>query len=136
MRLMFMGLFRTGLIAQSLFYVASGINHFWHERFYLHIMPDHYSHPEALVQISGGTEILGGIGLLVPATRRSAAAGIALMLIVFFDVHQYMLLHPERFPEIPRWVLWARIPLQVVLIAWALRYTRTLERQPVNLGGR
>ena len=119
---------RLGLLTQSLFYVASGINHFWHKGFYLHIMPDHYSNPEALVRLSGLAEILGGLGLLVPATRRTSAAGIALMLVVFFDVHQFMLRHPERFPEVPRWILWARIPLQFAFIAWAWSYTRSSNR--------
>ncbi len=119
---------RVGLIVQSLFYVASGVNHFRHEAFYLRIMPDHYAHPLPLVQLSGVAEILGGMGLLLPATRRFSAAGIALMLVVFFDVHVYMLRHPGRFPEAPEWLLWVRIPLQFVLIWWALIYARRDER--------
>ena len=115
---------RIGLLVQSLFYIAGGINHFVHKSFYLHIMPDHYSNPEALVKLSGVAEVLGGLGLLVPATRRFSAVGIALMLVVFFDVHQYMVRHPERFPEVPQWILWGRIPLQFVLIGWALHYAR------------
>jgi uncharacterized membrane protein len=115
---------RLGLIAQAFFYVASGINHFWHQNFYLHIMPDHYSYPLALVRLSGVAEIFGGLGLLVPATRRFSAVGIALMLVVFLDVHLFMLRHPARFPEAPAWVLWVRIPLQFVLMAWALYYAR------------
>jgi uncharacterized membrane protein len=116
---------RISLAAQSLFYVGAGINHFWHPDFYCRIMPDHYAHPLALVRISGAAEILGGLGLLPRATRRASAYGIALMLVVFLDVHQSMLRHPERFPEIPEWGLWARIPLQFALIAWALRYGRS-----------
>jgi uncharacterized membrane protein len=115
---------RLGLIAQAFFYAASGINHFWHEHFYLHIMPDHYTHPLALVRLSGVAEILGGLGLLVQATRRFSAIGIAVMLVVFFDVHFFMLRHPARFPEVPLLVLWVRIPLQFVLTAWALYYAR------------
>jgi uncharacterized membrane protein len=95
-------------------------------------MPDHYTHPGALVDLTGVAEIAGGVGLLVPATRRSAAVGIAAMLVVFLDVHQYMLRHPERFPEIPKWTLWARIPLQFALIAWALHYARRGETDGVS----
>jgi len=87
-------------------------------------MPHHYSHPLALVGLSGVAEVFGGLGLLLPATRRFSAVGIALMLVVFFDVHVFMLRHPARFPEAPVWVLWVRIPLQFVLIAWALYYAR------------
>ncbi|MGA2251877.1 DoxX family protein [Terracidiphilus sp.] len=105
-------------------YVLGGINHFWHTGFYVHIMPDHYAHPEALVLASGAAEIFGGIGLLVPATRRFSAAGIVLMLMVYFDVHLFMLTHAGRFPEVPVWILWARIPLQFALIVWALMFLK------------
>lgn len=116
---------RISLVAQSLFYVGAGVNHFWHQRFYRDIMPPHYTHPDGLVALSGVAEILGGLGLLVPATRRASAIGIAAMLAIYFDVHIHMLRHPESFPEFPRWGLEARIPLQFLLIAWALRYART-----------
>lgn len=115
---------RASLAVQCALYVASGINHFWHEGFYLHIMPDHYAHPLALVRLSGVAEILGGLGLLVPVTRRFSAVGIAAMLVVFFDVHFFMVRHAARFAEVPAWVLWARIPLQFLLIAWALYFAR------------
>jgi uncharacterized membrane protein len=76
------------------------------------------------VQLSGIAEIAGGLGLVLPATRRFSAAGIVAMLVGFLDVHQYMLRHSELFPDVPLWILWARIPLQLVLIAWALDYVR------------
>ena len=115
---------RASLIAQASLYFLGGVNHFWHPAFYLHIMPDHYAHPEALVRASGAAEIFGGIGLLVPTTRRVSAAGIIIMLLVFLDVHQFMLTHHRRFPEVPLWLLWARIPLQFALVAWASIYLR------------
>ena len=114
----------TSILLQSLFYVMSGVSHFWHPNFYLQIMPDHYSHPDTLVRISGAAEILGGIGLSIPATRRVAALGIIVLLVVFLDVHQFMLSHAERFPQLPKWMLWARLPVQAILIAWAWRYAQ------------
>jgi uncharacterized membrane protein len=114
----------VGLIVQSLVYVAAGINHFWHSGTYVAIMPPHYSHPLGLVQVSGAAEILGGIGLLVPRSRRFSAWGIIAMLVVYFDVHLYMVMHADRFPQVPVWVLYARLPLQLVLIAWVYAYAR------------
>lgn len=106
-----MGFFRrAGLVVQSLFYIGSGINHFLHAEFYRRIMPDHYAHPNALVGLSGVAEIAGGLGLLVPAARRLSAGGIMLMLLVFLDVHLFMLRNPERFPAVPSWVLWLVFP--------------------------
>ena len=115
---------RLSLTAQAALYVLAGINHFWHPTTYLHIMPDHYVHPASLVYASGAAEIIGGIGLLIPATRRFSAAGIMFMLLVFLDVHVFMLLRHDWFPDVPVWLLWARIPLQFVLIAWASMYFR------------
>jgi uncharacterized membrane protein len=126
------GAARAGFIVQSLFYVATGVNHFWHEHLYLHIMPDHYTHPLMLIQLSGAAEILGGLGLLLPLTQRFSAVGIAIMLVIFFDVHIFMLRHPARFPEVPAWLLWARIPLQFLLIAWALYYARRDGHSPAE----
>jgi uncharacterized membrane protein len=112
------------LYAQALLYVASGVNHFWHRELYVRIMPDHYARPDVLVELSGVAEMVGGAGLLIPATRRVSAVGLAAMLLTFLDVHVYMLRHSERFPGVPVWMLWARVPLQGLLIAWALHYAR------------
>jgi len=127
-------LHRIGLFAQSLLYLVSGINHFAHESFYLNIMPDHYASPDAWVRLTGAAEILCGIGVLVPFTRRFAAGAIMLMLVVFLDVHLFMLRHAERFPTVPLWVLWIRIPLQFVLIWWTWSYARRdTTKQPSQL---
>ena len=101
----------------------AGANHLWHPATYLAIMPDHYSHPGFWVAFTGAAEIAAGLGLLLPQTRRAAAVGIILMLLVYFDVHLFMLRHAhDRFANLPHWALVARLPLQLVLIAWAARY--------------
>lgn len=110
------------LAVQSLFYVAAGINHFWHSRVYVAVMPDHYSHPYGLVLLSGAVEIVLGLGLMLKQTRRVSAFGLIGMLVVYFDVHVFMLGNPQRFPAIPFWVLEGRIPLQFLLIGWAANY--------------
>jgi uncharacterized membrane protein len=115
---------QVGLVVESLFYVAAGSNHFLNPAFYIHIMPDHYSNPATWVAVSGAAEIAGGAGLLFPITRRAAAIGIAAMLVVFLDVHIFMLMHPDRFAGFPEWGLWLRLPIQGLLIAWALIYAR------------
>lgn len=124
--------YRVGLVMQAIFYVVAGVNHFWHTAMYVSIMPPHYTHPVGLVQLSGVAEILGGIGLLVPWSRRVAAWGIVAMLVVYFDVHVYMAMHADRFATIPAWVIYARLPLQFLLIAWAGVYAgRTADVQRV-----
>ena len=117
--------YHVGLFAQSLLYTLAGVNHFWHPHTYLAIMPAHYTHPAFWVAATGLAEIAGGIGLLLPSTRRAASIAIILMLIGYFDVHWYMLQHAaDRFSSLPHWALVARLPLQIVLIAWAWVYAR------------
>jgi uncharacterized membrane protein len=80
-----------------------------------------------LVAVSGFFEILGGVGLLVPRTRRAASFGLVLLYLSVFPANVNMLLHPEQWPGIPVWSLWARLPFQVLFIAWALWVGKTGE---------
>jgi uncharacterized membrane protein len=76
--------------------------------------------------VSGVFEILGGVGLLVPATQRLAAWGLVALYVAVFPANVNMALHriPLGKMEMPVWALWARLPLQGVLIAWAFWFTR------------
>ncbi len=122
---------KIGRTLMGAMYVVAGLGHFVATRVYLRLMPDYLPAHRGLVLLSGGCEICGGVGLLMPQTRRFAAYGIAGMLVVFFSVHIWMIQHhADRYGSIPLWMLWARIPLQFALIAWALRYAgpeRSLE---------
>ena len=78
-----------------------------------------------LVAISGACEILGGLGLLVPATRRWAAWGLVALFVAVFPANVNMAIHRLPFGKfpVPGWALWARLPLQAVLVAWAWTLT-------------
>ena len=58
------------------FFVAGGVNHFLKADFYLSMMPPWVPAHVLLVQVSGVFEVLGGIGVLVPATRSLAGWGL------------------------------------------------------------
>jgi uncharacterized membrane protein len=69
--------------------------------------------------MSGICECLGGIGVLISPLRRLAAAGLVALLLAVFPANLDMALHAGRYSDIaPAWVLYARLPLQLVLIAW------------------
>ena len=114
----------VGLWGMGLFYVVAGFAHFLRPEMYVRVMPSYIPWALAMVYISGVAEVLGGIGVLVPRTRIFAAWGLVLMLISFLPVHVNMCLHPSRFPEVPLWVIWLRLPLQLPLIVWAWWYAR------------
>lgn len=115
---------RIGRLVMGAFYISAGISHFVLTRFYQRAVPDYLPAHRAIVLISGVAEIAGGTGVLIPRTQRAAAWGLVAMLIAVYPANLWMAQHPERFPMIPTWALYARLPLQLPLIAWAWWYTR------------
>ena len=103
------------------FFLAAGANHFRAPEFYLQMMPPWLPWHPALVQVSGRAEMLGALGVLVPATRRLAGWGLNVLLVAIFPANLQMALTGVQPAGLhaPAWVLWARLPLQAVFIAWA-----------------
>lgn len=108
-------------------FMLAGANHFRIPAFYRPMMPPGLPAPEALIAISGICEILGGLGFLMPRTRRIAGIGLILLLIAVFPANVKMARHPEQMPSVhlPPVLLWLRLPLQGVLIAWVWWSLRT-----------
>lgn len=123
---------KAGRLVFGLVFVGAGVAHFAVSGAFLSIVPDYLPDPRALVRISGLAELAGGVGVLLPPTRRPAAWGLFVLLIAVFPANFWMAQHLERFPSIPPWLLWARLPLQLPLLAWAWQYTGREERQPIQ----
>ncbi len=111
----------TLLYIMAALYVVAGVNHFVNPRMYLKIMPPYLPAPAALNYAAGAAEMLLGVMLLFPTVRPLAAWGIIALLIAVFPANLYM--YQRGFRGIPRWALLLRLPLQLVLIAWAWWYT-------------
>ena len=103
----------------ALFFIVAGANHFRSPALYLSMMPDWLPWPHAANVVSGLGEILGGIGLLVPAARSAAGWGLLLLLAAVFpaNLHVALLGHMPGFSYSPA-TLWIRLPFQGVLMAW------------------
>ena len=110
------------LYLMSFMYILAGIMHFVKPKMYMRIMPRYLPAHKQLVLLSGLAEILLGIGLLSTSTRNASVYGIVIMLLIFLLVHFYMLSSKKAAAGISRWILIARIPLQFVLVWWALFY--------------
>jgi uncharacterized membrane protein len=82
-------------------------------------MPPYLPWHNPLVALSGAAEVLLGALALVPQWRRGTGWGLIVLLIAVFPANLHMALHTDRFPRIPAWLLWLRLPFQGVLIAWA-----------------
>lgn len=111
-------------------YVVAGVLHFLLPEWYVQIVPPVLPAPLTLVYLSGLAEVAVGIGVLVPQTRRLAAWATVGLLIAIFPANIYMATHGIVIEGVPGGgdpsavVRWARLPLQGVLILWALWYTR------------
>lgn len=106
----------------ALLFVLSGFNHFFSAQFYLHIMPSYLPWHLLLVYLSGVCEIVLGVLLLMPKLTRLAAWGLIALLLAVFPANIHMVMNHALYPEYSLLALWARLPLQFVLIAWAYWY--------------
>jgi uncharacterized membrane protein len=111
-------------------YVVAGALHFVVPELYVQIVPPVFPARLALVYLSGIAEIAVGVGVLLPRTRRLAAWATVAVLVAVFPANVYMATHGVVVEGLPgggdpsALVRWGRLPLQGVLILWALRYTR------------
>ena len=82
------------MVVAAVSYIVAGALHLIEPEPYLRIMPSYIPWHPAMVRISGFFEILGGLGLLVPATCRTAAWGLVALLIAVFPANLYMAMYP------------------------------------------
>lgn len=107
-------------------FVFAGVMHFVIPGAYERIMPPWLPWHRALVLLSGVCEIAGGVGLLARRTRRAAGIGLALLLVAVWPANVQMLLNARAAGASPlaEALLWARLPLQLLLVWWVLRASR------------
>ena len=110
--------------ALAVFFIGSGVNHFVIPKTYEQIVPPGLGDPAMLVRVSGVAEIAGGVGVLLPRTRWLAGLGLIALLAAVFPANVYMAQNPAKFEKIPSWALYARLPLQPLMMWWAWRATK------------
>jgi uncharacterized membrane protein len=102
-------------------FIGAGLMHFLKPEPYESIVPDALPAHRELVYASGVAEMLGGAGVL--SSRAAPWAGwwlIATMLAVF-PANVAMAVDAERFRSLPEPLLWARLPIQALIIFWIWR---------------
>ncbi len=114
---------KIGNYLMGVLYVFAGINHFLHSDFYIKMIEGFLPKAALLVQLSGVAEIVLGIGVLIPSSRRISAWGIILLLIAVFPANINMAMHPADWNMNPL-MLYIRLPIQFLLILWAYYYTK------------
>mgnify|MGYP003384844227 CR=1 FL=1 len=102
----------------TVLFIFVGILHFAKTPAFLRVMPPQIPFPLEMVYISGVVEILGGLGLLWKRTRPTSVMVLIALLVAVFPANIHMALNPDKFPEIPLWLLYARLPFQIILGLW------------------
>jgi uncharacterized membrane protein len=114
--------------ALAAFFATMGTLHFAIPRSFEAIVPPGVPAREA-VAVSGVAELAGGLAVLHPTTRRFARWWLLGLLLAVFPANVHMAVNPEQIRgldpnRVPRWALWARLPLQPLAMLWVWRATR------------
>lgn len=110
-----------GRAVLAAFFLSAGSLHFIRPRMYEAIVPDWLPAHTGLVYASGAAEIAGGAAVLIDRTTRPGGWWLIATLIAVLPANVHMALHPERYDTVPEPLLWVRLPLQALLVAWVHR---------------
>jgi uncharacterized membrane protein len=105
----------------GLVFIVAGVLHFVRPKPYEQMMPPWIPLHREAVLVSGVGEVLGGAALLDRGTARFGFWWLAALLVAVFPANVYMATDPEQIPwvagrKVPRAALWARLPLQPLMI--------------------
>lgn len=121
---------RLSRAALAALFAFTGSMHFLRPRFFEAIVPPAIEEQKKeVVAISGYAEIAGAAMVLHPATRRLGRWWLLGLLVSVFPANIHMAVNPEQIRgldlrKIPRWALWARLPLQPLAMVWVWQTTR------------
>ena len=107
---------------------TTGTLHFVVPRTFEAIVPPQLPEPRALVYLSGAAELACAVGLVVPRTRRLAGWATAALFVAVFPGNVQMALDASDRSELYRAATYARLPVQVPLVAWAVQVARFSRR--------
>ena len=99
-------------------FIGAGLLHFLKPEPYESIMPGQLPAHRELVYASGVAEILGGAGVLSRRTAPWAGWWLIATMLAVFPANVTMAVDAERFRSVPEPLLWARLPLQALIVFW------------------
>jgi uncharacterized membrane protein len=108
-------------IAVALMFLLTASAHWGSKRADLvRMVPAWFPRPELAVTLTGVLEIVGAVGMLVPATAPYAAVGLALLLVAMFPANVHAARAKLSLGGRPVTPLPQRTVLQVVFVAAAI----------------
>jgi uncharacterized membrane protein len=121
---------RASQRALAAFFTLAGVMHFVIPKRYEAIVPPYIPiSPQRAVVVSGVAEVAGGLAVVPQATRGLARWWLIALLVAVFPANVHMAVSPEAIrgldpQRVPAWALWARLPLQPLMVWWVWRATR------------
>jgi len=114
---------RNGL---AIFLAVAGVGHFTSPRPFIEHLPAFVPLRGELVALTGAVELALAVGLLGPRRwHRPVGLAVAAYLVLVFPANLYAAVSQVPIDGVPNgWIRWARLPLQLPLIAAALWSTR------------
>lgn len=122
---------RPARLLLGIFWLFAGTMHAVRKRDYEATVPAYIPiSPEDAVRWSGYAELTGGMLVLPSATRRLGRWWLLGLLLAVFPANVHMAVDPDDvasrgvpIDRLPRWLLWARLPIQPLFMLWAWRAT-------------
>jgi uncharacterized membrane protein len=108
---------------------VTGTLHFFAPKVFASIIPPQPPSRYALVYASGAAELACAAGLVVPRTMRVASWATALRFVAVFPANAQMALDAGDRAAANRAATYARLPVQVPLVLWAVSVARVSRRR-------
>ena len=118
------------IYVMSFMYVFIGIRHFTNPQYFLDIVPPQLPFKLFLVYLTGLIEIVGGVAILLPKTRKAGAYLLIFLLVSVFPANIYLYVSetPQGLLGISKMDALIRMPFQTPLIL--LAYWHSKENHP------
>lgn len=101
------------------FLAGAGVMHFATPRFFDAIVPKALPNPRFWTYASGVAELGVAAAVAHPRTRRAGATAAAVLFVAVFPANIQAAVSAAT--PVEKALTWGRLPLQVPLVAWALR---------------
>jgi len=110
-----------GRIALSLVFLVTGLSHFFQTEATAAMLPPSVPGRVAIIYVTGVLELAAAVGLLMPGLSRVAGICLLLFLLCVLPANIYSAVHRVEMGghAMGPMYLAVRVPLQIVLMAWA-----------------
>ena len=114
------------IFVMGVMYVFIGIKHFTDPQYFLDIVPPQLPFKLFLVYLTGLIEVVGGVAILAPKTRKAGAYLLIFLLVSVFPANIYLYISetPQSLLGISETDALIRMPFQIPLILLAYWHSK------------